>query len=129
MDRGLRNRHRRPPISVVVVSHNEGEHLRRTVETIVTTMPPETELLVVDDQSTDGSADFIAALDGQVRLLRSRDRLGISRARNLGAGASTGEVIVFSDAHVNPRPGWAEPLYVAAQKPFVGEVGPAVGPL
>jgi GT2 family glycosyltransferase len=114
-------------LSVVIVSHNEGAYLRQTVDGMLATSPADTEVVVVDDQSTDGSADFLVGVNGRVRLLRPRDRLGISRGRNLGGRAATGDVIVFSDAHVDTRPGWSEPLYAAAQKPSVGEVGPAVG--
>jgi len=47
-------------ISVVVISRNEGRHLKQTFENLEDTLPDDAEILVVDDGSTDGSADFLA---------------------------------------------------------------------
>jgi len=115
-------------LSVIVVSHNEGELLERTVRSLIATLPEQgTEVIIVDDQSDDDSTVFLKRLDrSSVRLIRSPERLGISAARNLGARSSCGEVIVFSDAHVHVYPGWAEPLWLTALKPFVGAVAPVV---
>jgi len=47
-------------ISVVVISRNEGGELRRTVENFDDTLPAGSEIVVVDDGSTDGSAGSVA---------------------------------------------------------------------
>ena len=111
-------------LSVVIVSLDEGENLRRTVENLWPTLPANHELIIVDDGSTDGSSDFLAG-DHRAKLLRT-ERLGIAQARNLGASESQGEVIVFSDAHVNVSKGWWEPLLRALEKPQAGAAGPAI---
>ena len=115
-------------LSVVVVTHNEGERLRRTVESLLATLPGRgVEIAVVDDHSTDGSTAFLTEPGWMpARLVEAPEPLGISRARNLGAAQCSGEVIAFSDAHVEAHPNWAEPIYNAAMKPFVGEVAPVV---
>ena len=114
----------RPSLSVVIITHNEKDDLGRTVEAMLATLPSNGEIVVVDDQSTDGSTAFLEG--GDIPLVRPSQRLGISAARNLGARNTTGEVIVFSDAHVQPEPGWSEAIYLAAIKPFVGAVAPAI---
>jgi GT2 family glycosyltransferase len=114
-------------VSVVVVSHNEGENLLRTVESVLGALPPEGEILVVDDQSTDGSAEALPGGD-RVQVLRRPERLGVARARNLGARQAGGDVLVFADAHVQVPPNWAEPLVDALSRPGVAAVGPAVAP-
>ena len=116
----------RPPVSIVVISRNEGTVLRRTVSRLINTAPREAEIIVVDDASTDGSADFLAASMPRVCLRRSVQPLGVSGARNLGAIEARGTAIVFSDAHVQPAPGWFEPLAHALARPGVGAVGPTV---
>jgi polypeptide N-acetylgalactosaminyltransferase len=115
-------------MSVVIVTHNEQDRLKQTVESFLATLPARgTEIIVVDDQSDDGSSNFLSTEESSsLRLVRTPRRLGISGARNLGASLSTGTVLIFSDAHVRVHPGWSEPLYDTALKPFVGAVAPTV---
>lgn len=113
-------------ISVVIATVNEGEHLRRTVENLMATLPQDGEIIVVDDGSVDGSTDFINALDGRVVLLRTPDRLGSASARNFGARHARGEVLLFCDAHVAAPPDWAPALLLPLQRTDVGAVMPAV---
>ena len=117
----------RAEVSVVVPSHNEGGHLRDTVHALLATLPSSGEVIVVDDASDDGSADFLVSGDyGGVRLLRPPERLGAPAARNAGAAASSADVVVFSDAHVTPPMGWAETLLTALARPGVGAVAPVI---
>ncbi|HTX39063.1 MAG TPA: glycosyltransferase family 2 protein, partial [Bryobacteraceae bacterium] len=107
-------------LSVVVISLNEGEALRRTVESLQAKLPEPWEIIVVDDGSTDGSAGFLGEGRPGVTLLRPPARLGVAGARNFGAAHATGDVLVFSDAHVLVRPGWAEALLEILARPEVG---------
>jgi GT2 family glycosyltransferase len=111
---------------VVVVSHNEGDRLRRTVHGLMATLPRDGDIVVVDDASTDGSADFLGPSYGSVQLVRSAERLGAPRARNRGAAVCRGDVIVFADAHVDVGFGWVSPFQAALDLPGAGAVGPAV---
>src|SRR5262245_51662188 len=118
-----------PGLSLVLVSHNEGPHLRSTLDNLLETSPSGTEAIVVDDLSTDGSADFLDSGYAGARLLRPARRLGAPAARNHGAAAATGDVVVFSDAHVEAQPGWFEALRAVLDRPDVGMVGPVVSSL
>src|SRR5262249_37545761 len=61
-----------PAISVVVTTHNELRHLRATVSGLRSTLPESAEIVVVDDQSTDGSTDFLDPPPAPgIRLVRS----------------------------------------------------------
>lgn len=113
-------------VSAVVVSHNEGDHLRRTVDSLLAGLPPDGEIVVVDDGSTDGSADCLRTAYLGVTVVRPETRLGISAARNLGAARARGEILVFSDAHVTAPPGWFAPLREVLAAPGVGAVAPVV---
>jgi GT2 family glycosyltransferase len=117
-------------VSIVVISHNEGGHLRMTVDAMRDTTPASTEIVIVDDFSADGSTGFLSGPGYRdVRLIRPDTRLGISAARNMGAERSSGDVIVFSDAHVVPGPGWLPPLVDALDDDTVGAVAPTVSAL
>lgn len=112
-------------ISAVIISLNEGEALRRTVENLQSTLPPSSEIIVVDDGSTDGSAAFLSNCPN-VTLLRPPQRLGVANARNFGARHARGDVLVFSDAHVVAPPGWCEPLLALLARPEIGAVAPGI---
>jgi GT2 family glycosyltransferase/SAM-dependent methyltransferase len=112
-------------MSVVVVTRNEGPRLRATVDALLSTLEGETDVIVVDDCSTDGSTAFLDSAR-EIRLLRATERFGVANARNFGAAAAQGDVIVFSDAHVAPQPGWAAPLFAALDNPTAGAVSPVM---
>jgi LPS sulfotransferase NodH len=117
------------PVSVVIVSHNEAEHLRRTVDAFLATTPPGAEIVVVDDDSTDGGTAFLEAGYHGVRLSRPGRRMGVAGARNHGAELASGDLLVFSDAHVEPHDGWLGPLIEVLSDLEVGEVAPTVASL
>jgi len=114
-----------PKISVVIITRNEGAELQATVTNVLATLPrSQREVIVVDDSSTDGSTAFLRELP-EVLALRS-DGIGVARARNFGAAHSTGDVILFADAHVRAPAGWREPLFDALRDEGVGAVAPGV---
>lgn len=93
-----------PRISVVVPIRNEERFIAKTLSYILKQDYPEDclEVLVVDGESTDRSADIvreIAATDPRVRLLTNPKRLS-SAGRALGAEQAGGDVITFIDGHV-----------------------------
>src|SRR5215210_2924280 len=100
----------RPSFSAVIPAHNEGDSLQRTVHALLATLPADGEIVVVDDGSSDGCADFLDSGYPAVRRLRPPVRLGAPAARNAGARDARGELLVFCDAHVIPPFGWADPF-------------------
>jgi GT2 family glycosyltransferase len=115
-----------PGVSVVIPSLNEGDLLRRTVDALRASLPPDGEIIVVDDGSTDGSADFLSAPPERVTLVRPPRRLGSAGARNFGAAHAAGRLLVFSDAHVAPQRDWTRTLLAPLENPDVGAVMPAM---
>jgi GT2 family glycosyltransferase len=113
-----------PPVSIVVVSHNEGEKLPLTVSGIRATAPDDVEIVVVDDWSTDQSTRSIYSRDA--RVIRPPSRSGVAGARNWGASQARGNLLVFADAHVDPSPGWLEALRAAFADPSVACAAPTI---
>jgi GT2 family glycosyltransferase len=113
-------------VSVIVVSHNEGDYLGRTVESLLRSLPADGEIIVVDDGSTDGSSDGLRDGYDGVSVLRPARRLGAAAARNFGARQASGNVVLFSDAHVEVPRVWARPLLKTLERPGVGAVGAAL---
>ena len=85
-----------PFLSIIVPVRNGGDAFRRCLAALATAEFPDRELIVVDDGSTDSSA-ALAEQAGAIVLHTSGTR-GPGAARNLGAQAARGEVLVFVDA-------------------------------
>jgi O-antigen biosynthesis protein len=109
-----------PRTSVVVCSHNGARTIRDCLEGLRHLEYPDCEVIVVDDGSTDRTA-AIAAEYG-VRLI-STENGGLSRARNIGMEAATGEIVAYLDDDASPDPHWL--TYLAAA--FLGTTHAAVG--
>jgi GT2 family glycosyltransferase len=117
-----------PDVSIVVPALNEGANLRRTIDGLAASLPSESEIIVVNDGSTDGCCEFLRDSDA-VRLLEPVSpgvRVGAAAARNRGAKIATGEILIFLDAHVDVSNGWAQPLITAARDPRVGAAAPGI---
>src|SRR5690349_11020700 len=90
-------------LSIVVPVHNGGRQLASCLQALQTSSYRDFEVLVVHDCSTDGSPAVIHS-HGAL-YLRTPGRLGPAGARNLGAKAARGSILVFVDADVQIPPG------------------------
>jgi glycosyltransferase involved in cell wall biosynthesis len=86
-----------PRFSVIIPAFNAVTTLSRAVESVRAQSWPVHEIIVVDDGSTDGTADVLRRFGDAVRLIRQPNR-GVSVARNTGAAAATGDWLAFLDA-------------------------------
>ncbi|QQP88683.1 glycosyltransferase family 2 protein [Skermanella sp. TT6] len=100
-----------PRFSVVIPTYNRAEHVARAVRSVRAQTFPAHEIVVVDDGSTDGTADILDALareDGPpVVALRQANR-GAGAARNLGIGAAAGDWVALLDSDDAWLPGKLE---------------------
>lgn len=87
-----------PLISVLTPCFNASRYVSATIESVLSQDHPFTEMIIVDDGSTDGSASEIEryANDG-VRLIRQSHR-GAAAARNRALSAARGSFVLFLDA-------------------------------
>jgi glycosyltransferase involved in cell wall biosynthesis len=83
-------------VSIVIPCYNHARFLDDAIQSACAQTWPDVETIVVDDGSTDGSAAAARAYPG-IRLVQQANQ-GLSRARNTGWTASTGEVLIFLDA-------------------------------
>lgn len=114
-------------VSFVIPCLNEGENVRRTVESVERCQAGDYEIIIVDNGSTDGSTDFLADTgDPRRRLMKYDSRLGVAGARNVGAAFAEGDLLVFCDAHVLFRQPTLEPLLAPLRAGVAGVVGPSV---
>lgn len=110
-----------PAVSVLVVSYNSRAYLGPCLAALLAGAGPDVEVIVLDNQSRDGSADFVARAFPQVRLVRAEDNLGFGEGNNAAAALARGEYLAFVNPDAVVAPGWLAPLVAAL------EADPSVG--
>jgi GT2 family glycosyltransferase len=100
----------RPSLSVVIVAWNSREELARTLPALLPELGEGDELIVVDNDSADGTAEAVAGLAPAARVLRTDRNLGFAAGCNFGAAAARGELLVILNPDAAPLPGWGEAI-------------------
>jgi hypothetical protein len=118
----------KPELSVILVNFNDKAHLSDCFSSLDKgTRGLAAEVILVDNNSQDGSQDLVRASFPWIRLIQNAENLGYARANNIGIMASRGEFILFlnTDTVVPPE---ALPSLLARMKarPEFGAVGPAL---
>ena len=116
------------PFSIIVCTRNGADRIRNCLLAIHRMSDVNFETIVVDDGSTDGTADLVAAEYPWVRLIRQRAG-GLSAARNAGAATAKGEILAFTDDDCEPDYEWVTRLRrVFADGRFAAAGGPNLPP-
>lgn len=102
-----------PLISVVIPAYNAEAHLGTALRGLLAQTWTNTEILVVDDCSTDATAAIVRLMaenDARIRLVSNATSLGCHGSRNVGIGIAVGEFIAFHDAD-----DWSHPRKLEVQ--------------
>jgi glycosyltransferase involved in cell wall biosynthesis len=91
-----------PLVSIVVPAYNEAATIEEILRRVAA-VPFRREVIVVDDGSTDGTADIVAGIDA-VRLIRRPVNAGKGAAVRDGIPATTGDIVVIQDADLEYDP-------------------------
>ncbi len=105
-----------PDLSVVICTHNRSRYLERALASVrALTVPPSLlELIVVDNASSDDTAQVVAACGAELRY-QHEPRLGLSIARNTGLFLARAPITAYLDDDAIADPGWAAALIEAFQ--------------
>ena len=87
----------RPLASIIIPCYNGEEYVGEAIESALSQTYPRTEVIVIDDGSTDGSLDVIRSFGDRIRWETGPNRGG-SAARNRGLKLAEGELVQFLDA-------------------------------
>jgi GT2 family glycosyltransferase len=115
-------------VSIIIVSWNAQDYLRQCLESLFAEeCRYPMEVIVVDNASSDGSAESVARDYPQVRLIRNVTNLGFARANNIGISAATGKYLCLINSDVKMLPDCINRLVEYQEEhPDVGMVGPRV---
>ena len=119
----MADRARPVTVSVVIPTHDRGRVVVEAIESALAQTHPPLEVIVVDDGSTDDTAERVGRLrDARVKYLR-RSHAGVSAARNAGIAAATGDLVAFLDSDDLWKPDKVEAEIAAlARYPSAGGV-------
>jgi glycosyltransferase involved in cell wall biosynthesis len=113
-----------PTLSVIVPNYNHSRYLKRGLEAILHQSAPPTELIVIDDASTDNSMDVLTGLARQYPTLhvhRNERNQGVSYGMKRGMDLARGDYLFFVGADDPVRPGLFEKsLALLAEYPQAG---------
>lgn len=121
-----RPRHRRPevtaPVSVIVPAYNEAANIAATVRSLVSSVYPALEVIVVDDGSSDGTADIVERMGLRgVRVIRQANA-GKPAALNTGIRAARAGLLVLVDGDTVFQPDTVYRLVQGFADPTVGAI-------
>jgi O-antigen biosynthesis protein len=119
-----------PLCSVVIPTYNGRELLERCLASLARRRPADPgitfEIVVSDDASTDGTAEWLAEAYPTVRLVRSGTNGGFCAAANAGIAAARGRFIQLLNNDTEVARGWIEAGLTLFADPTVGSVAPLV---
>jgi len=96
--------------SIIVTSHNQRQFIRDAVDSALVARVADTEVIVVDDASSDGSLELLREYGDAIRLVCLDSHAGACAARNQGASLAKGEYLVSLDGDDALQP-WALRVY------------------
>jgi GT2 family glycosyltransferase len=103
-------------VRVVVVNYNSGDLLARAVACLAAQSDPDFEAVIVDNASSDGSADRLVLPDDRFTLVRSERNLGFAAGSNLGFRGAPTDWLATLNPDAFPEPGWLAALREATAR-------------
>ena len=115
----LRDSPRSPRVTVVIPCYNRAKYIGHAIRSVMKQTYKDWELFVVDDASTDDSADVIRevlAVVPNARLIKHSENRGVAHARNTGISRGTGEYVWCLDADDGCEPDYLQTMVNGIQK-------------
>jgi len=123
-----------PQLSIVICTYNRVTLLADCLQSLVDqTLPPDQfEVILVDNNSSDGTADLVRAWQAKYSFIHyvHENKQGLSHARNAGWKKARGEYVAFTDDDTQAIPDWAEKILAAFKtvEPLPSAVGGMITP-
>lgn len=108
-----------PRLSVVIVTWNSAGVIEGALTALAAELREGDELIVVDNDSSDDSADLVARLAPEARLIRNPENRGFVVGVNQGADVASGDLLVLLNPDATVQPGWR----AAIERPWIEERG------
>ncbi|MCK9409376.1 MAG: glycosyltransferase family 2 protein [Bacteroidetes bacterium] len=100
-------------VSIIIVNFNGKHFLNDCISSVMPQCADRAEIIVVDNGSKDGSADYLKQTFPSVRLIESMENLGFAGGNNLGVNHANGNYIVLLNNDTKVNNGWLDGLVKA----------------
>jgi len=101
-------------VSIIMPAYNREDTIPAAISSVLEQTYPHFELIIVDDGSSDSTADVVKSFDDErVRLIEGPGRSGVSEARNIGLRAAKGELIAYLDSDNTWQPEYLTAMVAA----------------
>ncbi len=101
-------------LSVVIVTHDSREAVVATLPALTAQLRDDDELIVVDNDSGDGTLAAVRELAPAATVIETGGNLGFAAACNRGGAAASGELLCLLNPDAVPQPGWREAIELPA---------------
>ena len=96
-----------PRVSIILPTFNRGDVIRRAIDSVLAQSFTDWELVIIDDGSSDGTADAVSGIDPRIVVVRQQNS-GVYVARNTGLSKARGRLITFLDSDDDWTPYYLE---------------------
>jgi GT2 family glycosyltransferase len=100
-------------VSVTIVTYNSGRFIKRCLESVLDQEYPFKEVIVIDNNSTDGTIDILEPFENRCRIIYNEENIGFAAAQNQAIAASNAEWILTLNPDVLLLKGFLEALVSA----------------
>jgi len=114
-----------PHVSIIILNWNAKSYLKKCMDSILCTDYPKDlfDVLVVDNGSTDNSAEFVKENYPEVNLIRNQNNIGFCKGNNVGINIALGDIIILINNDTIVDRNWIRKILNKFKDPKVGIVG------
>src|SRR5688572_25398397 len=110
-------------VSVTIVTYNSGRFIKRCLESVLAQKYPHLQIIVVDNNSTDGTVDILEQFDDRCTIVYNDENIGFAGAQNQAIGMSNSEWVLTLNPDVLLLPNFIQALVEAGRiDPMAGTV-------
>jgi GT2 family glycosyltransferase len=102
-------------VSVTIVTYNSGRFIKRCLESVLEQKYPQKEIIVIDNNSSDGTADILEQFEDRCRIVYNEENLGFAAAQNQAIHMARGQWILTLNPDVLLLPGFIQSLVDASR--------------
>src|SRR6266478_10253474 len=114
-------------VSVTIVTFNSGRFIKRCLESVLAQRYPNREIIVIDNASTDGTADILEQFEDRCQIVYNDENIGFAAAQNLAIRIGSGDWVLTLNPDVLLLPNFIQALVDAGQ--FDAKIGTVCGKL